>query len=96
ADGATTAMALPLAFDVPGSISFWHREQTESCCDLLYFYIDDELKMIASSDTWQMSTFNVPVGFHTFEWRFNKDLATSTGADTVWVDDIVATAGYLD
>ena len=95
-NSGTTAMAVSLAFDVPGSISFWHREQSESCCDLFYFYIDDELKMISSTDLWQDETYSVGAGFHTFEWRYTKDAATTTGADTVWIDDIVATAGYLD
>ena len=92
----TTAMSVSLAYDIPGSIAFWHREQAESCCDLLYFYIDDELKMISSSDSWQSASYPVPAGFHTFEWRFTKDGATDQGADTVWIDDIIATSGYID
>lgn len=96
ADGGTTAMSVSLAYDIPGSISFWHREQTETCCDLFHFYIDDELKIISSTDAWQDETFPVPAGFHTFEWRYTKDGATTTGEDTVWVDDIIATSGYID
>jgi hypothetical protein len=95
-DGGTTAMSISLAYDVPGSISFWHREQSESCCDLLHFYVDDELKLIASTDLWQSATFPIPAGFHTLEWRYTKDAGTSSGGDNVWVDDIVATSGYLD
>jgi hypothetical protein len=95
-DGGTTAMSISLAYDVAGAISFWHREQSETCCDLLHFYIDDELKMISSTDLWQQSTYPITAGFHTFEWRYTKDGATTAGADTVWIDDIVATSGYID
>jgi hypothetical protein len=86
---------LSLQFDVAGSISFWHRESTETCCDFLELYIDGLQQGSWTSDFWQQSTFPVSAGMHTFEWRYTKDLSISSGADAVWVDDVAATNGYL-
>jgi alpha-tubulin suppressor-like RCC1 family protein len=73
-----------------GDVRFQYRTSTESDYDELVFLIDGEEKLRASGENnWMDSgTFVVPVGEHTFEWRYLKDGGTSEGEDAVWLDDI--------
>lgn len=74
-----------------GDVRFKYRTSTESDYDELIFLIDGEEKLRSSGENnWMDSgAFVVPVGEHTFEWRYSKDGGTSEGEDSVWIDDIV-------
>jgi len=93
-DSQTSDTSLTLTFDVPGSIAFWHRESTETCCDKLRFRIDDVEQGSWSAPTWVQETYPVAVGSHTFTWRYQKDGGYATTEDAVWIDDIQANNGY--
>ena len=88
-DSQQSDLELTFNFALPGTIAFLHREDTESCCDDLQFFIDNVQQQEWSGNTdWTDSSFPVTAGTHTFRWRFYKDISISTGADKVWVDDI--------
>ncbi len=94
-DFETTSLSVTVTFDVPGSISFWHRESTEPTYDVLVFYADGVPLGSWDVDSWQLATFNMAAGTHVFQWVYEKDGSLSFGADAVWVDDISATNGYV-
>lgn len=94
-DNGTTSLSATVQFDAAGTISFWHYESTETCCDYLQFYIDGAMQTQWTTASWQQASFPVSAGAHTLEWRYAKDYSISSGSDAVWVDDIVATGGYL-
>ena len=75
---------------VDGAISFAYSVSSESGYDYLRFYIDG-VQQGAWSGTvaWTTATYPVTAGFHTFEWRYTKDVSVSVGSDKAWVDDIV-------
>jgi len=72
-----------------GSISFWYKVSSESCCDFLHFYIDgNEMDSWAGEIDWSLATFFVSPGSHTFRWEYTKDGSVSNGADTAWIDNV--------
>lgn len=94
-DGVTSSVSLAIAYDVDGAIGFWHRESSEACCDLLHFSIDGVEQGAWSSPTWTEATFPIAPGKHTMLWSYVKDSSIGAGSDAVWIDDVVATDGYL-
>lgn len=73
-----------------GSISFWYRVSSESCCDGLDFSVDGvEGGDWRGTREWAEHTQDLAAGTHTLVWRYFKDGSVSTGDDSAWVDDIV-------
>jgi len=71
-----------------GEISFYFKTSTEFN-DYFVFYIDGELQNRWSGENdWQIVSYDVPAGVHTFEWRYDKSVRNQAGADRCWVDDI--------
>jgi hypothetical protein len=92
----STSVMVTLTYDVAGSISFFHRESTESSYDYLQFFIDSVMQQEWSgTSNWLQSSYMVSPGVHTFEWRYDKDGSVNSGSDTVWIDDVAAQSGYL-
>jgi hypothetical protein len=92
----STGMQLTLSFEAAGQISFWHRVSSESGFDFLRFYIDGvQQSQWSGSTSWAQASYPVSAGSHTFEWRYTKDGSFISGSDTAWVDEIVATGGFL-
>jgi hypothetical protein len=92
----STSLFLTLTFDTGGTISFWHRESSESGYDYLDFFVGALLQGSWSGQTgWSQATINVAAGTHTLHWRYSKDGSVSSGSDAVWIDDITVTGGYL-
>ena len=89
-DNQNSTMSLTAVFAAAGTISFWHRESTEGCCDFLVFRVDGVEVMSWSGQGAAAAQFvhNVGAGMHTIEWAYEKDVSLSPGSDTVWVDDI--------
>jgi len=93
-DSQTSSMSLTALFGAAGTVSFWHRESTESSFDYLRFFVDGvELVQWSGTNAAAMYMTNVAGGMHTFEWRYSKDGSLSSGSDTVWVDDIALVPG---
>jgi hypothetical protein len=93
-EGQNNFMHLDASFAIAGTISFWHDEDSEGSFDYLEFWMDGVMQQEWSGqNVAAMYMQAVPVGMHTFEWRYTKDGIVSVGLDRVWVDDITLTGG---
>ena len=74
-----------------GTLSFYYKTDTESCCDELHFYIDgvDQTGGGLTNATWTNQTYPLTTGVHVLRWAHEKDWSSSTGADEVYIDDII-------
>jgi hypothetical protein len=91
----TSSMSLTANFAAAGTVTFWHRESSEACCDFLRFFVDGVQIMQWSGLGGISAQFNhnVGAGQHTLEWRYIKDGSIASGSDRVWVDDIALVPG---
>jgi len=89
----TTELVLDMDFAAAGSIAYFHRESSESCCDELTFLIDgvEQGSAFGGTTEWTESSFAVAAGTHRMTWRYSKDGSVDSGEDRVWIDDIRAT-----
>lgn len=72
-----------------GQISFWRKVSSERDFDFLRFYVDGVLVgEWSGEENWGQESSAVAGGWHTFEWRYEKDSSVSEGDDTAWVDDV--------
>lgn len=73
-----------------GVLSFYYYLDSESCCDYIIFYIDDqEIQFYSDEPEWKQYVTLVEEGEHTFRWEYRKDGSASNGIDAVRIDDIV-------
>lgn len=80
-------LEIALFTNQPGTLSFWYRVSSESCCDFLRFYINrNEVQRWAGEKGWAQASFHLPAGLHTLRWEHTKD--GSDSQDTAWLDDI--------
>jgi len=93
ADSQRTSLFYTASYAAAGPLSFWRRVSTESSFDYLEFYLDGtrQDRWAGSLTTWTQASYAVTAGSHSLEWRYIKDGSVSSGADTVWIDDVVAT-----
>lgn len=72
-----------------GDLSFWYRVSSEANYDYFNFYVDGDRKIQASGTTgaWTYFSTTLPIGRHTLKWEYSKDSSSSSGDDTVWIDD---------
>jgi len=73
-----------------GELSFWVKVSSEADFDFFRLYIDGQERLELSGEVrWQRVSFPVSAGAHRFEWRYSKDVDTSSGKDGVWIDEVV-------
>jgi hypothetical protein len=73
----------------PGTFTFWWRVSSEWGYDNLSFLSDGlVIDSISGEQTWQQRTIFVPVGSHTFRWRYSKDGSVVAGSDRGWLDGV--------
>ncbi|UCE61245.1 MAG: succinylglutamate desuccinylase/aspartoacylase family protein [Phycisphaerales bacterium] len=80
-----------------GDVSFWYRVSSESGYDYFRFYVDDDL-MIETSGTslgWRDYSTTLSQEPHELKWEYSKDINTSSGSDTVWIDELEFTASDM-
>jgi hypothetical protein len=95
-DNETVTLSVSLTYDVAGSITFWHREQTELCCDFLEFRIDGNLEDAWDGlNQWDEASYPVAAGTHTFSWSYDKDGGYAEPPDVVRIDDVETQNGYM-
>ena len=88
-DYGTSTMLINANIGLDGNISFYRMISTEYNYDWLTFYIDDVMQTRWSgTHEWEMASFPVSAGQHTFKWIYSKDINTIGGLDKVFVDDI--------
>lgn len=89
-DAAETILELTVNVLEAGPISFARRTSCEDGWDYLRFYIDLDLQAEWTGELgWEVVTFDVPAGQHTFRWAYEKDEIFTGGEDAVWIDDII-------
>jgi hypothetical protein len=90
----STSLSVTLSFSSTGSISFWHKESSESGYDFLKFNIDGmEYGSWSGANNWAPANFTVNPGTHTLTWTYSKDGSVNSYSDTVYIDDIEAVGG---
>lgn len=82
--------AFTMSGDFPKStLLFDYKTSTESCCDYLKVYVDDNLiRSFSSTTSWRTYEIDLAPGTHTLKWEYYKDGSVSSGDDAVWVDNI--------
>jgi len=92
ADSQQADLMATVVLTTAGSVSFWHREDTEYTYDYLRFFTDGvQRNSWSGTNGWAQYTYSLAAGSHTLMWRYQKDFSESDGSDAVWVDDIVVT-----
>ena len=87
-DSGTTSLSIGLECEA-GPITFWRKVSCESGWDFLEFHIDGKRHGRFSGESdWEQVVSDVEAGAHTFTWTYLKDGSSSSGEDTVWIDDI--------
>ena len=82
------------------SVNFYHPNKKISCestgsvsgnyYDYLSFSVDGiEMDKWAGEIDWSLETFHINAGIHSFNWKFIKDHAVTSGSDAVWIDFVV-------
>ncbi|AWB68452.1 hypothetical protein C2869_19480 [Saccharobesus litoralis] len=74
-----------------GKLSFDVRVDSESCCDSLLIFLNDENIEGTSLQQWQSFSFDISEGEHTIKFVYRKDGSSSRGEDTAWIDNILFT-----
>jgi len=80
-----------------GTVSFYYKTSTESCCDELHFYIDglDQTGSGLTNSSWVNQTYPLTSGVHTLNWAYEKDGGVTSGADEVYLDDVLVTSNSM-
>lgn len=88
-DNGTSTMLINANIGLAGTITFYRMTSTENNYDWLSFYIDDVMQgRWSGNHPWEMISYPVSAGQHTFKWVYSKDVNTVGGLDKVFVDDI--------
>jgi hypothetical protein len=94
-DSQRTEMSVTLTFAAPGDLSFWYTVSSEASYDYLKFYMDGALvAQWSGTVAWTQRVTAVTAGTHVFKWEYSKDGSVSSGSDSAWIDDIVASGGF--
>ena len=89
-DNQTSELSISYEVMSDDNIRFYKKVSSEIDFDKLKFYIDGQLRgtWSGTSTGWTQESFPVAPGNHTFLWVYQKDYATSEGADCAWLDYI--------
>jgi len=89
-DGQQSELFLYIDVLAAGDLSFYRKVSSEAEWDFLKFYIDYDLEGEWSGElNWEIVSFPVSQGLHTFRWVYEKDAYYSNGDDCAWIDYIV-------
>ena len=90
--GHNQTSTLSIHYDVESlvdEIRFYRKTDCDSH-DNLKFYIDGtEMQQWNGNMNWREMIFPVSQGEHTFTWVYEKDGSGTSGADHVWIDEIL-------
>ena len=90
--GHNQSSTLSIHYDVENlvdEIRFYRKTDCDSH-DNLKFYIDGtEIQQWSGNMNWREMIFPVSQGEHTFTWVYEKDGSGTSGADHVWIDEIL-------
>jgi hypothetical protein len=88
-EGEYSSLMIELQVISFGKIIFYKKISSEQNTNTLKFLIDNVIfdEWSGESD-WTEESFIVSPGIYTFEWRYVKTSADSSGSDAVWIDYI--------
>ncbi|MBO7617730.1 MAG: T9SS type A sorting domain-containing protein [Bacteroidales bacterium] len=94
---ATTTLAMHFKVEnETDEIRFYRRTDCEAN-DYLKFYIDGVMQQQwGGSSTWREVIIPVTQGEHTFSWTYEKNASGTSGADHVWIDEILFPVPHID
>lgn len=82
-------LTVSVNFPVGGTIQFQHKHSSENGYDNLKFFINDsEKKRWSGIRDWELHSYDVEPGSHTFKWSYEKDGSFTSNEDCAWLDDI--------
>lgn len=91
-NGMVGASSVSISFEMPYDtrISFWAKMSPLDASYNCYFYMDGIALIdgVHSPRDWTFYSYQVPNGFHTFEWKYVKGWAVPNQTDGFWLDDI--------
>jgi hypothetical protein len=74
----------------PGRLSFYWKVSSETNCDELSFFIDDNYQTsISGSEPWKKISVIIPRGNHSLKWQYSKDSSGNDGFDCGWLDKVI-------
>ena len=84
-----TSLIIEFENTTSGKISFYYKTSTMYHKDYLVFYLDNELQgMWSGENAWTGVNFDVEVGEHVIEWRYDTALNGGGEGNVCWIDDI--------
>lgn len=73
-------------------VTFSYSTSTETGWDWFRFYINGAAELETNGIAgYTTVTFNLNPGVHTLRWEYSKDGSFSSGADSVYIDDVIIT-----
>jgi peptidoglycan hydrolase-like protein with peptidoglycan-binding domain len=86
-DNAYIPVDLTLTLSEDGTVSFWVHTVSEQEYDGLKFYIDGNEQSFYSANPypWELVSFPVIAGVHTFTWAYTSDGSYSEPINTAWI-----------
>lgn len=73
-----------------GQIAFARKVSSENGYDFLTFSIDNlALGEWSGEQDWEVVSYAVTPGIHTFTWKYEKDEIVADGQDRAWVDNVI-------
>lgn len=88
-NSATSELSITHTSIIPDTVSFYVKVSTENNYDWFYFYVDGDERMSLSGDKdWELYSYPVPAGTHTFKFAYTKDYSQSSGSDCAWIDNV--------
>lgn len=89
-NNASTILEIQMDVASADNISFARKVSSESGYDYLKFFIDGAEKGSWSGEAdWDIATYSVAAGMHTFKWTYSKDGSQIAGTDAAYIDDII-------
>ena len=84
-----SSLLLYLDNQMEGNFSFYFKTSTASH-DYLVFYLDGNVvKIWDKENDWTPYSTNIKAGSHVIEFRYDKSPNGTSGADCVWIDDVI-------
>ncbi len=85
----TQASRLTANISGPCTVYFEWKVSCEEDYDYLTLYVDgEETDYITGETDWKQASVDLPAGEHSLSWEYSKDIDTSAGLDSAWVDKV--------
>ncbi len=72
----------------PGTVSFWQKTSTHSTEPLVFSINGGVWRTVAGEVDWQEVVAALPAGSHTLRWTWRNESTTTSGLNTVWLDEV--------